>query len=181
MNRIVGASMQSEVREALASLKGTRMHVDVTVPRTTIAGKMRLLSSREMTEAKLGTLYALEQMTPPVNKDTPSHLYVQVWNTTFNAFVVSVAVRNPLDTTQPLAGLEEWREQCDDDQIVALFVKYNDLAERLDPLGDTITLSIEEIAELSAAAKKKHADTLLSFGSRKLALFAISTADQPST
>lgn len=181
MGRLAGASMHPEVRESLASLKGTRMHVDVTVPRTAIAGKMRLLSSREMTEAKLGTLFALEQMTPQVNKDTPGHLYVQVWNTTFNAFVVSVAVRDPLDTSKQLADIEEWREQCDDDQIVALFVKYNDLAERLDPLGDTIALSVDEIAELGAAAKKKHADTLLSFGSRKLALYAISTAEQPST
>ena len=169
----------AEMRLAgLADVIGARVHVDVVVPRTQIAGKMRLLSRSEMGEARVATLHALAQL--GIDKATPSHIFVEEWNAEFNARVLSLAVREPKDATRQLASIEEWRE-CDDDQIVALFVQYNDLANKIDPLGETVELTPDEIAAMTSAAKKKLADTLLSYGSRKLALFAISLAAPPAS
>ncbi len=162
----------------LADAIGARIYVDVVVPRTQIAAKLRLLSRSEMSEVKVATLYALNQM--GIDKSTPIDVYAQELNAERDARIVSLAVRDPRDVTKPLASIEDWR-QLDDDQIIAMFVQYNDLANRLDPLGETMELSVEEIAAMTSAAKKKLADILLSYGSRKLALFAISTVEQPST
>lgn len=156
---------------------GAREFVDVVVPRTSIAGRMRLLSRRENNEARLATLHALAAM--GIDSKTSSSIYVDEWNAEFNARILSTAVREPKDIDKPLADIEDWR-QCDDDQITALFVQYNDLAYKIDPLANPSELAKDEIDAMSSAAKKKLADILLSYGSRKLALFAITLADQPA-
>jgi len=157
---------------------GERVYVDLVVPRTSVAAKMRLLSSSEDTAAELATLFGLREL--GFDDKTPMHIWDRVWRREYNARVMSIAVRDPNDVSKPLDAIEQWRE-CDEDQINALNVKYNDLGNKIDPLGSTVELTQTEHDALASAAKKKLADTLLSYGSRKLALFAISLVDQPAT
>lgn len=172
------APLDDGASTGLSDVIGLRVHVDVMVPRTAIAGSMRLMSTNETTDAEFATLYALRDK--GFDDKTPSHIWVKVWNREYNARVMSIAVRDPKDITRPLDSIDEWRE-CDEDQVVALFVQYNDLAYRLDPLGSTEKITSEELEAIQSAAKKKLADTLLSYGSRKLALFAITLVEQPAS
>lgn len=168
---------EERTTNGLADVLGARVHVDVVVPRTKIAGKLRLLSRSEMAEARLATLYAFSQ---DGRDKAPAHIYAEEWNIELDARIVSLAVRDPNDVTRQLADINEWRE-CDEDQIVALFVAYKDLADRLDPLGENVEITVEELRQMTEAAKKKHDDILTSFGSQKLARFAITLVDQPAT
>lgn len=95
---------------------------------------------------------------------------------------LALAVRDPADTAKPLASLEEWRD-CDDDQIAALWQRYQDLREEIDPLANLEQLTEAEFAAIRLAAKKKppEVDLLTSYGSRKLAAFVISTVEPPAS
>lgn len=166
------------VGRGLADVVEARVHVDIVVPRTQIAGKLRLLSRKEMSEARIATLFALREN--GIEKNAPSHIFVEEWNNELDARIMSLAVRDPNDVMRALASIEDWRE-CDEDQIVSLFVQYKDLADRIDPLGQGVGLTEDEVRAMTEAAKKKHDDILLSYGSRKLALFAISSAAPPSS
>lgn len=103
------------------------------------------------------------------------------WNAEVAVRYLAEAVRDPKDETKPLASLAEWRE-CDDDQIEGLWSEYRDLRERLDPLGDDSSgISEAEYDAMELAVKKKESALLMSFGSRKLATFLLTTAEPPAT
>ncbi|HWU86204.1 MAG TPA: hypothetical protein VN253_02970, partial [Kofleriaceae bacterium] len=76
--------------------------------------------------------------------------------------------------------LAEWRE-LDDDQVDGLWRDYLDFAARIDPIGHKPDLTREDVAAIERAAKKAELDLLMSFGSRKLALFAMRSVDPPSS
>lgn len=164
-----------------SSLLGTPVHVDIVVPRTTVKAKMRLATRAERFEAEAETRRVLQAAGFPVDATAVSALGAHdQWQYELGARILAVAVRDPGAPECPLAPLEEWR-QCDDDQLDALWDRYEDLEAELDPLGTGPGLTKEERTALIAAAKKGDASLLMSYGSRKLALFAISSAEEPAS
>lgn len=154
--------------------------VDVVVPRTSVAGKMRLVTRAERFEATAEARKALEAAGFPVDVSAAAALGAnEQWHNELGVRLLAIAVRDPANTDRALASLEEWRE-CDDDQLDAMWVRYQDLAAEFDPLGAG-TLTEADAAAIASAAKKKDAGLLMSYGSRKLALYAISSAAPPAS
>jgi hypothetical protein len=168
--------------EQLVDLVGSRRHVDIVIPRTQIAAKMRLGSRREVSEARSDARRALQEAGFPVDASAVTALGAgEEWQYELSVRLLAVAIRNPSKTELALASVDDWRE-CDDDQIAALMRQYDDFAARVDPLGEEgAGLTDAEMIELVAAAKKKDADLLMSFGSRKLASFILTSASRPAT
>lgn len=172
-----------------AVLGGAPVYVDVVIPRTTIAGKMRLLGRHESLSIRAEAMLAFAEKKIAIDPNgftAPGIL--NEWNCEIAVRHLAIAVRDPADPTKPLGSLVDWRGDdqrlgCDDDQIAALWQQYQDLRERLDPLAAPEQLTEAEHAALLSAAKKKppEIDLLTSFGSRKLAALAISLADRPAS
>jgi hypothetical protein len=152
-------------------VRGARIHVEVTVPRTTVRGQMRVLSLHEQSSIRYEAREFLlgRKFPEPLN----AH---REWHEEIAVRTLAVAVRNPHDLDNSLATLEAW-SQCDEGQIDPLWQRYKDLQESLDPLGRERMDEAEYLA-IKDAAKKKDPILLMSFGSSKLAAFAISTVDQ---
>lgn len=173
------AAAKADVR-SLAEMIGARRHVDIVVPRTEIRGKMRLCSRAEELEANADARRTMIEAGFPVDTGAHSALGGTIhWSLEVAVRMLAVAVRELENTERALASVDEWRE-CDDQQILALQTRYQDLVAELDPLGAN-ALTDGQLAGLTAAAKKKDADLLMAFGSRLLALFAITSADQPAS
>jgi hypothetical protein len=154
-----------------------RVHIDVTIPRTTIKARMRLVSRAEALAIKSTVFRRFKDAF-----DTQvTSLTVADWNLEIAVRHLAVAVRDPADETRPLAMIDHWLE-CDDEQIAALWEQYQDLRDQLDPLGgDAAPLTEQELGELEAAAKKKDVAVLTSFGSRKLARYVTTLAARPAS
>jgi hypothetical protein len=161
------------------ALTGARVFVDITIPRTEIRGKMRLVSRAELFAINATARRELQEAGFPVDGTAITALGAsEQWQYEIGARTLAIAVREPGNVERALASVEEWRE-CDDDQIAALYQQYTDLAHRIDPLGDEGNgLTEIEIEQLTAAAKKKDSGILISFGSRKLASFILTSAEQ---
>lgn len=182
MKTAFSPTMPAKQLNDLATQLGARVHIDVTIPRTTVHGRMRLALRSEISALRAEAHAHFASLGRPVTAATLVEPDVIAdWNAEIASRHLAVAVRDPSDESKPLGDLATWRG-CDDDQINALWVEYQDLAERLDPLGETAAgLTEEEVTALRAAAKKADAPALRSFGSWRLALFAISSAAQPAT
>lgn len=168
-----------EVRQ-LADVRAARRHVDVTIPRTSVRGKMRLLSRGEEFDAKADARRHMMDAGYPVDTGAHSALgATEQWLVEVAVRMLQQAVRDPADVTRALASIDEWRE-CDDQQILALWARYQDLEQELDPIGST-ALTDEVLAHVEAAAKKKDPDLLMACGSRTLALYVITTASRPAS
>lgn len=152
---------------------GARVHVEVTVPRTQVKGRMRVLSRSETRAVRFEARAKLQELGIVGDVDG-----IREWNEEIATRTLAVAVR-ALKGDEVLASLEAW-EECDDDQINALWSRYKDLCNELDPLADT-KLSEADAQQIAAAAKKKDSILLTSYGSLKLAAYAISMAELPST
>lgn len=152
---------------------GTRVHVEVTIPRTQVKGRMRLLSRGETRAVRFEAREKLRELGIIGDVDG-----VREWNEEIATRTLAVAVR-ALKVDEVLASLEAW-EECDDDQINALWTRYKDLSDELDPLSNA-KLSDLDAQQIAAAAKKKDAILLISYGSLKLAAYTISTAEPPAT
>jgi hypothetical protein len=171
----------AEQAEQLAAGLGSRVCIDVLIPRTQTAAKMRLLSRKERFEAYAEAREAMTAAGFPVDGTAYTSLGAdEQWQYELGVRILAQAIRDPRDPDRSLAPVDEWREECDDDQINALFEQYKDHQERVDPFASE-HLSDAEQASLEAAAKKKDIDLLMSFGSRKLALFLLTTADPPAS
>ncbi len=166
----------------LAELLGARVHVSVMIPRTKIAGEMRLVDRDESLAIKSQARKAFEAAGLVTEQGLVVEAAVEDWNAEIGVRHLAIAVRDPKDTNRPLDSLEEWR-RCDDEQISALWNRYQDLREELDPFGsneETPKLSEADVEIMIAASKKKEHAVLMSFGSRKLASFAITSAAPPA-
>lgn len=167
--------------DGLSDLRGARVHIDVTIPRTKIAGRMRLVDRDEALAIKSETrkLFARDGLL-----DTEGRVVGVAsddWNAEIGVRHLAIAVRDPGDVEKPIASLAEWRE-CDDDQIAGLWNRYQDLREQIDPLGEaeeSLRLSVEDLDVIREAVKKKAASVLMSFGSRKLAIYMLTSAGLP--
>ncbi|MDQ3295072.1 MAG: hypothetical protein M3619_00620 [Myxococcota bacterium] len=165
----------------LAEVIGARVFVDVVVPRTKIAGRMRLVTRREQSEIRAEARQYLTDSGFPVDSSAITSLGAQEeWNAELAVRMLATAVRDPGNSELALASVDDWRE-CDDDQLGGLFDEYQQLAARVDPLGSGVELSDSEFDQMVEAAKKKEPELLMSYGSRKQALFAITLASQLAT
>jgi hypothetical protein len=165
---------------AVVDFLGARVHIEITIPRTEIKAVMRLCSRREEFEAKAEARRAMLEAGYPVDANAVTALGAsEQWLAEVMVRMIAIAVRDPADPTKPLASLEDW-QNCDDTQLVALWSLYQDHEHRIDPLG-AAALTSEEQDALIAASKKKDVDLLMAFGSRRLALFAITSAFPPAS
>lgn len=164
-----------------AALAG-RVHVPVEIPRTAVKGQMRLVGRSEALQIVSEARELFKSKKLPTEPATLAAAgLLSEWNAEVAVRHLAIAVRRPDDASRPLESLDEWRE-CDDEQISALWEQYKDLQDRIDPLAK-LDLGDADRAAIEAAAKKKPAevDLLTSYGSRRLALYVISTVAQPST
>lgn len=168
---------------ALAELLGARVFVDVTVPRTTIRGRMRLVSR---TEAAIINADARRHFVTDLGIEVDASTLLRPgvmdnWNAEVAIRHIAIAVRDPDDESKPLGDLVEWCE-CDDDQISALWLDYKNLASRLDPLSDAADgLTEDQLAELRTLLKKKGGTPSSLFESLKRSISELSSDDQPAT
>ncbi len=153
---------------------GARVHIDVTIPQTSVVGKMRVLSYGEERVVDAESRIATRAVGITENIEASRAYREEV-----AARTVAIAVRDPANVDMTLASFEAWR-QCDSGQIGALWQDYKDLAERLDPIGSG-AVSESDLQVMEAAAKKGDAGLLMSFGSSRLAGFAIILAGRLST
>lgn len=171
---------EARAEVAIGVLEG-RTYVPVVVPRTSpeVHGRMRLLGRSEAADVRRRARVALRDagMVEAASSAHPE-LYRE-FTDALAVLTIAAAVRD-LAADVPLADAREW-EQCDDDQIGALWIRYQDLEAELDPLGRLDSLTKADIAAIEDAAKKKDAVMLISFGSWKLAAFATTSVAPPST
>ncbi len=166
----------------LSDLMGARVHIQVTVPRTSIAGSMRLVDRDEALAIKSLVRKVFQAAGLVTDAGLIVGTAIDDWNAEIGVRHLAIAVRDPKDESKPLDSLEEWR-RCDDDQIAGLWNRYQDLREQIDPIGaneDTLKLSEADLEMMRVASKKKEVEVLMSFGSRKLAIFVTTTAEPPA-
>lgn len=170
------AHERTDAAALAVSVLDARTFVEVTVPRTNVRGRLRLLSRAEERQVRSEARQAMRSL----GLDAAATANEPGVYTEFGEELVTrrmaVAVRR-LDADEPLAPLAEW-EECDDDQINGLWDRYRDLQHELDPIADR-TIPEAMLTEIANAAKKKDARLLLSYGSYALATYAITTADRP--
>lgn len=175
------STSEERAEELVERVLGRPAYIDIVVPRTTVRAKMRLPKRSERFQANADARRALADGGFPIDASAAAALGAgEQWHYELGARLLAVCVRDPQDPDgQPLATLEEWRE-CDDDQLDALWERFQDLEAELNPM-DAGTLSPADAIAIEAAAKKKDAGSLMSFGSRRLALFAITSTSQPAS
>ena len=88
------------------------------------------------------------------------------------ARTLAFAIRDPDDHSKPFGDVDEWLD-LDDDIIMACSLVYDDVRNRLDPLGAP-TLTKERAAEIMDAFQKKSRTLLLSFGIAELSAWLLS-------
>jgi hypothetical protein len=180
MGRFTPRSPAELEATAASILGGAREHVDVAIPGTGATGRLRVLTRSESLTVKAEALAAFKERGLVNHDGTIAAAATDDWRCEIAARHLAVAVREH-DDGSPLAPLDDWRELTDE-QISAPWDRYQDLRDRLDPLGaDSTRLTADELAVLRAAAKKKDTVVLRSFGLHKLALFATTSADPPAS
>lgn len=186
-NRLKGARSAAAARESVAKPpagvlgSAERPGVAIVIPRTHIAAWMTLVrrGATSMIRSDVRKHF-LELGYSPADLLAMGGDLVHDYNAEIAVRTLAIAIRTPEDHAKPLDTLQAWRDELDDEQISSLWVEYQSLVERLDPIGADVELAPEELAQLEAAAKKKDAAVLISFGLRKLARFAISSGERPS-
>lgn len=153
---------------------GARVHIDVTIPKTSVVGKMRVLSYAEERIVDAESRIAARAVGITDNVEASRAYREEV-----AARTVAIAVRDPANVEMTLASFEAWR-QCNSGQIGALWECYKDLQNQQDPIGKGSVSEID-LQVMEAAAKKGEAGLLMSFGSSRLAGFAITLAGRQST
>lgn len=160
--------------ELVSSVLGARTYVDVTVPRTSVRGSMRVLTRAESKQVRADARRECLRLGVGEAGVEMSRDFLEEVGTR----TIALAVRQAGNQALALAPLEEW-EACDEDQIAALWQVYKDLEESLDPVG--IGCTEAEFIAIEDAAKKKSETLLRSYGSRKLAAYAITSAARPAS
>lgn len=177
---VVDPRSMTERAEQRVSKLGELELVPITVPRTSTSALMRICTRRETSAARAGARAALKDKGFSIEGGGVASLgALEEWNYEFGLRILAAAVRDPKHPERALAALEEWEEHCDEDQIAALMRLYDDHRARVDPLADT-SLTDAELAAIVDAAKKKDADLLMEFGSRKLSSFILTSVVPPA-
>lgn len=160
------------------SILAGRRWRDVEVTGTDVRGRLRLLTRAETATVRDACRQVLAARgittaAPGVLEAFPE------WREELILRTVAVAVRDGQD--QPLGSVEDWAE-LDDVQLVALWDAYQDHEATLDPFGERgPPLDADDARAMLAAAKGSGIGQLMSYGSYKLARFAISSVAPVST
>ena len=163
-----------------AVLAGARVYIDVQVPGTDAAGRMRVLTRSESLSVKVEALALFQERGLVHGDGLIAAVAADDWRCEIAVRHLAIAVREA-DDGPPLAPLADWRELTDE-QIGGPWDRYQDLRDRLDPLSaEASPLTADELAVMRALAKKKDAAALRSFGLHRLALFAATSADPPAS
>lgn len=174
------AGEPAPITAAASALAGVREHVEVAIPGTGAVGRMRVLTRSETLTVKAEALALFKERGLLTEDGMVASVALDDWRCEVAARHLAIAVREPDDLDAPLASLDDWRE-LSDEQISGPWDRYQDLRDRLDPLGvDARPLTVDEVTAMRAAAKKKDVVVLRSFGLHKLALFATTSADLPA-
>lgn len=181
MGRFAPITPAAAERVAESALAGAslRVHVDVEIPGTGIKGRMRILTRAESLLVKADAL-ALFKERGMINRDgSIAAAAIDDWKSELAVRHLAVAVRlADAEIDEPLAPVEDWRDELSDEQISGPWDRYQDLLAEIDPLGDeTIDrLTASDVERIREASKKKDVVLVRSFGLHKLALYAITTA-----
>ena len=168
-----------EAAALVAILLAGRPFRDVTIPRTDIKAAMRQVTDAEATTIAVAVRRSMEASGLPTDAAGLASLgVVEEYNAQTATQHLAIACRDPLDITKPLASLESW-QACDRDQISALWITYQDFVVEHDPLGMG-TADAQDMIAIEVASKKKDVALLLSYGSRRLAHYLATSADQPA-
>lgn len=177
-----GANGAATESTGLNDVLGVRTFRNVVIPRTEVRGCMRMLTRSESARVRVEARAALQKAGFPIDASAIAALGgVDEWNAQIAVRSLALAIRDPLDVELALASVEEYEESCDEDQLGALWEEYKAHAAAIDPLRVDATISEDDFNQIRDAAKKKDVDLLMSFGSQKLASFAITSASQPAT
>lgn len=157
-----------------------RVFTDIVIPRTQVRGKMRIVSRAEASEATRAARAQLSAAGYAIDMQGAASLgTIEEWNSERALQFLAAAVRDPERPELPLASVDEWR-QCDDDQIGAMWSRYQDFAAQYDPLASD-ELSEADMLAIAVAAKKKERLLLMAFGSSKLAAYVTTTVAPPAS
>lgn len=161
-----------------SNILAARVHVDIVIPRTSTAAKMRLISRREEFEVDVDARAALANEGLPIDAAAFGGPGVmQAWTYERSVRLLQKAVRDPKNTNRELATVDDWRE-CDDDQIATLMLEYRDLGERLHPSAERHKPTSEELETMTAAATSEDVEKLVAFGAVKLARLVLTLSAQ---
>lgn len=161
-----------------ASLLSTRMDMsargeEVELP---MIGRvyMQLLGHQAANQVEGATFKAMEAAGLP-----PIALHAWSYDMQRQARTLAVAARDPDSRTEPMGTLEEWLA-LDDSLLFACGRIYQDVKERLDPVG-TLFLPPDTADEITEAFKKKDVSSLRSHGVVLLTSWLLSGAVQLSS
>lgn len=158
---------------------GGRRFIAVTVPHTSppLQARLRLLTRAEVAQVRADCRRALAEK--GITAAAPGVLEgFAEWRDEVIVRTVAAAMR-ALDRDEPLGTVEEWSE-LNDVQILWCWETYQDHEATLDPFGNKgPALAEDDAREILAAAKAGDVGQLTSFGSYKLARFAITSAAPP--
>ncbi len=172
-----GAGKAGDMDARLAAvLAGARVFVDVPIHRTTVVAKMRLLERGEEEAISL----ELARWVAGLGVDERHLLAVGGLPIASRRalLTIAVAVRSQKNPEEPFLSLEQWAK-VDDTVIGALYRRYEDLVEELNPWrADELEAGVA--SAIRAAIEKKSPASLLAFGASKLVRYMISTGVPPA-
>lgn len=160
-----------------AVLQGRRWR-DVTVDRTELRGRLRLLTRAEVAKIRDDIRASLAARGLAAGAPGVLEGFAE-WREEMILRTVATAVRD--DQDQPLGTIEDWAELTDV-QLSALWDTYQDFETELDPFGSQgDPLTTQEARAILEAAKAGAIGQLMAFGSYKLARFATSSVEVQQT
>jgi hypothetical protein len=168
--RAVAVTAEKPSRFA-AAIAGVRVHEPVTV--MGVPGAMRLVGHGAVQEIEGAVYKRMAELGLAL-----SELTATTYESERAVRTLAESVRDPADHSKPLGTLEEW-QQVDLDTIVPLWMDYNDLRERQNPIE--VPPSERDVATIQLALQKKSGVLLRSCGLRVLSNWLLSTADLPAT
>ena len=181
MARLVPTGLTEPAPAVVSSALAAPPMIEVTVPRTTVRALMRVITRSERFQATADARAHLQASGFPIDATAGVSLGAsEQWLYELALRTLAAALRDPEDSSEPLASIEEWRE-CDDDQIDAMWEQYESHRAKVDPLGANVSLTTDDVAQITAAAKKGDASLLMAFGLRRLALYVTTTACPPAS
>lgn len=137
---------------------------------------MKLLGHAAMSEVEAGLFQEIDRLKMPINAMTIPSIDLER-----KTRILAKSARDPDDHSMPLGTLEHWSDLVDDDVIHSSFLCYDDIRQRLDPLGSSFALTQEKTDELVAYWKKKDIMALMACGTRVLSHFLLSGVFQLSS
>jgi hypothetical protein len=164
----------SSPRSGLAAARATCLRGEqVTLP---VLGEVwiELAGEREVNEIESAVFAEMTALNLPLNT-----INARTYDSCRNRHTLARCVRETKNRDVPFGPVEEWAK-VDLDLLTACAIVYNDVRERLDPVGME-TLTREDLEGIRLAIEKKNPRSLRSYGVVALSLYMLATANQQST